>query len=121
MARVCVENDCKKPPVDHVWIVIHNRNIGMVTSGYSQRLEFSTMSNYYLHCCHVGHEEAECIVLRNKPRQSGSSKPQPKGNAKSSIAPPTGSEDVEKVAGFEGGNGRILEKEENQRREEPAK
>ncbi|EOX99829.1 Uncharacterized protein TCM_008790 [Theobroma cacao] len=93
----------------------------MVTSDYSQMVEFSTIPDYCLHCYHVRHKEAECILLGNKPRQSGLSKPHPQGNAKSSIEPPIGTEDAEKVVRFKGGNGRILEKEKNQGREEPAK
>ncbi|EOY17513.1 Uncharacterized protein TCM_036737 [Theobroma cacao] len=75
VARVCVEYDCRKSPVDQVWIVVQNRKTGEVMNGYSQRVEFAQMPAYCDHCCHVGHKETDCILLGNKPRPPGTSKP----------------------------------------------
>ncbi|WRX24226.1 protein of unknown function DUF4283 - like 10 [Theobroma cacao] len=38
VARVCVEYDCRKPPLEQIWIIVQNRETGAVTSGYSQKL-----------------------------------------------------------------------------------
>ncbi|EOX94193.1 Uncharacterized protein TCM_003642 [Theobroma cacao] len=77
VARVCVEYDCRKPPVDQVWIVVQNRETGAVTNGYSQRVEFAQMPAYCDHCCHVSHKEIDCIVLGNKAKPPGSRKSRP--------------------------------------------
>ncbi|EOY02236.1 Uncharacterized protein TCM_011923 [Theobroma cacao] len=67
VARVCVEYDCQKPPLDHVWIVSRNRKTETMTGGLSQRVEFAKLPEYCQHCCHVGHAVTECMVLGNKP------------------------------------------------------
>ncbi|XP_017984223.1 PREDICTED: uncharacterized protein LOC18585698 [Theobroma cacao] len=82
MARVCVEYDCRKLPIDQVWIVTQKRNTGIVTNGYAQKVEFSHMPNYWDHCCHVGHNETNCLVLGNNSKSLGSMKPQLKGQPK---------------------------------------
>ncbi|EOY02244.1 Uncharacterized protein TCM_016770 [Theobroma cacao] len=61
--------------MDQVWIVVQNREMGTVTNGYSQRVEFAQMPAYCDHCCHVGHKEIDCIVLGNKARPYGTTKP----------------------------------------------
>ncbi|WRX25599.1 protein of unknown function DUF4283 - like 10 [Theobroma cacao] len=68
VARVCVQYDYKKLPIDQVWIVTQNRDTGMVTNGYSQNVEFLQMPDYCSHCCHVGHKEVDCIVVGNNPQ-----------------------------------------------------
>ncbi|EOY17515.1 Uncharacterized protein TCM_042331 [Theobroma cacao] len=82
MARVCVKYDCRKLPIDQVWIVTQKRNTGIVTNGYAQKVEFSHMPNYWDHCCHVGHNETNCLVLGNNSKSLGSMKPQLKGQPK---------------------------------------
>ncbi|WRX14697.1 Reverse transcriptase domain - like 10 [Theobroma cacao] len=67
VARVCVEYDCQKPPLDHVWIVSRDRKTETMTGGLSQRVEFAKLPEYCRHCCHVGHAITECMVLGNKP------------------------------------------------------
>lgn len=67
VARLCVEYDCQKPPLDHVWIMSHDRETKAMTEGFSQRVEFSKLPDYCFHCCHVGHAVTECMVLGNKP------------------------------------------------------
>ncbi|EOY06960.1 Uncharacterized protein TCM_021522 [Theobroma cacao] len=74
VARVCVEFDCRQPPLDQVWIVVQNRKTGEITNGYSQRVEFAQMPAYCDHCCHVGHKETDCILLGNKARPPGITK-----------------------------------------------
>ncbi|EOX96782.1 Uncharacterized protein TCM_005953 [Theobroma cacao] len=67
VARVCVEYDCQKPPLDHIWIVSRNRKTETMTGGLSQRVEFAKLPKYCRHYCHVGHAMTECMVLGNKP------------------------------------------------------
>ncbi|XP_017974542.1 PREDICTED: uncharacterized protein LOC18612711 [Theobroma cacao] len=73
VARVCIEYDCRQPLVEEVWIVIRNRETGAVTGGYSQRVDFSRLSDYCNHCFHVGHKESECLVLGNRSSNKKSS------------------------------------------------
>ncbi|EOY21528.1 Uncharacterized protein TCM_013236 [Theobroma cacao] len=67
VARVCVEYDCRKDPVEQVWIVVKDRVSGTVTGCYMQRVEFSKIPEYCGHCCHVGHAVSTCLVLGNRP------------------------------------------------------
>ncbi|EOY06957.1 Uncharacterized protein TCM_021519 [Theobroma cacao] len=85
VARVCVEYDCREPPIDQVWIVTQKRETGMVTNGYAQKVEFSQMPDYCEHCCHVGHNETTCLVLGNNSKSSGSMKAQLKGQTKQTL------------------------------------
>ncbi|EOY00156.1 Uncharacterized protein TCM_009775 [Theobroma cacao] len=62
------------------------------------------MPNYCYHCYHVGHKEADCMVLGNKPKPR-SGKPQPKGN---NTVPLIG-----KNVGFEDDSKKILKKRKN--------
>ncbi|XP_021300513.1 uncharacterized protein LOC110428915, partial [Herrania umbratica] len=71
VARVCVEYDCQKPPLDQVWIVTRDRRTGYITGGFTQKVEFSKLPPYCTHCCHVGHEISACMVLGNKPQSTG--------------------------------------------------
>ncbi|EOY14356.1 Uncharacterized protein TCM_033752 [Theobroma cacao] len=106
VARVCIEYDCRRSPIDQVWIVVQNRETGTVTSGYPQRVEFSQMPAYCDHCCHVGHKEIDCIVLGNKDKSLGRSKSQ-------SLRALT----VEKKTGYGGGSEKNLEKRKNPEKE----
>ncbi|EOY34749.1 Uncharacterized protein TCM_042329 [Theobroma cacao] len=106
VARVCIEFDCRRPPIDQVWIVVQNRETGTVTSGYPQRVEFSQMPAYCDHCCHVGHKENDCIVLGNKDKSLGLSKSQ----SLRTLA-------VEKKTGYGGGSEKNLEKRKNPEKE----
>ncbi|WRX29353.1 Reverse transcriptase domain - like 10 [Theobroma cacao] len=76
VARVCVEYDCQKPPLDHVWIVSRDRKSGVITGGFAQQVEFAKLPNYCSHCCHVGHDVSVCMVLGRKPEKQGAKKPQ---------------------------------------------
>ncbi|XP_017974471.1 PREDICTED: uncharacterized protein LOC108661552 [Theobroma cacao] len=66
VARVYVEYDYKKEPMNQVWIVVKDRDSGAVTRSYIQRVEFAKMSTYCEHCCHVGHTSSTCLVLGNR-------------------------------------------------------
>lgn len=63
VTRVCVEYDCQKLPIDHVWIVTRDRQTGAVTGGYMQKVKFARLSEYCSHCCHVGHGVSTCMVM----------------------------------------------------------
>ncbi|EOY01215.1 Uncharacterized protein TCM_011161 [Theobroma cacao] len=76
VARGCMEYDCRKAPVDQVWIVVKDRVTRAVIGGYAERVEFSKMPKYCDHCCHVGHSVSNCLVLRNWPKKQG----KPPGN-----------------------------------------
>ncbi|EOY02235.1 Uncharacterized protein TCM_011922 [Theobroma cacao] len=82
VARVCAEYDCRKPPINQVWIVTQKRETGTVTNGYAQKVEFSQMPAYCDHCCHVGHNETNCLVLGNISKSLASMKSQLKGQTK---------------------------------------
>ncbi|XP_017979623.1 PREDICTED: uncharacterized protein LOC108662683 [Theobroma cacao] len=110
VARVCVEYDCRKLPVDQFWIVVQNRETGMVTGGYAQQVEFAPMPAYCNHCCHVGHKEVDSIVLGNKSKQSGQGKPITKKNDKE---PSVRVGDGKSDAGHVDGGGINLEKRKN--------
>ncbi|EOY08581.1 Uncharacterized protein TCM_023221 [Theobroma cacao] len=45
VARVCVEYDCQKPPLDHVWIVSHDRETKAMTGGFSQKKAKPVLAN----------------------------------------------------------------------------
>ncbi|WRX28179.1 Ribonuclease H domain - like 10 [Theobroma cacao] len=81
VARVCIEYDCLKSPVESVWIVTSKRGSEDVTGGYLQKVDFAPMPEYCNHCCHVGHGMENCLVLGQK---SGTFKPKstekPNGN-----------------------------------------
>ncbi|EOY19056.1 Uncharacterized protein TCM_043721 [Theobroma cacao] len=66
VARVCIEYDCLKLPVDSVWIVVSKRGSKDMLGGYLQKVEFSPMSEYCNHCCHVGHSVSECLIVGTK-------------------------------------------------------
>ncbi|EOY00234.1 Uncharacterized protein TCM_010045 [Theobroma cacao] len=66
VARIYVEYNCWKTPLDHVWIVVKNRNIGVVIGRYAQHVKFSKMLDNCDHCCHVGHSQSVCLVMGNK-------------------------------------------------------
>ncbi|WRX25704.1 protein of unknown function DUF4283 - like 10 [Theobroma cacao] len=127
VARVCVEYDCRKPPVEQIWIVIQNREIGAMTGGYSQKVEFPPMPDYCYHCCHVGHKNADCIVLGNKPKPPRSGKLQITSKEKASKPQSLRPDDMGKPTGLEEGGGMVLEKRKNLEKEkimcpeEPAK
>ncbi|EOY17514.1 Uncharacterized protein TCM_042330 [Theobroma cacao] len=87
VARVCIEYDCRRPPID-------------------QRVEFSQMPAYCDHCCHVGHKEIDCIVLGNKDKPLGSSKSQYLRVL-----------EAEKKKGYGGGSEKNLEKSKNPEKE----
>ncbi|EOY25454.1 Uncharacterized protein TCM_026877 [Theobroma cacao] len=110
VARVCIEYDCRKPPIDQVWIVVQNRETGTVTSGYPQKVEFSQMPAYCDHCCHVGHKEIDCIVLGNKDKPLGSSKSQFLRVL-----------EAEKKKGYGGSSEKNLEKSKNPEKEKIAR
>ncbi|EOY19093.1 Uncharacterized protein TCM_043801 [Theobroma cacao] len=61
VARVCVEYDCQKPPIEQVWIVIRDSQTRSITGGYMQKVEFTKLSEFCSHCCHVGHGVASCM------------------------------------------------------------
>ncbi|WRX16204.1 protein of unknown function DUF4283 - like 6 [Theobroma cacao] len=73
VARVCIEYDCQKPPIDQVWIVTRDRKTGSVIGGYMQKVDFAKLPEYCSHCCHVGHGVSTCMVLGNRPEK----RPQP--------------------------------------------
>ncbi|EOY26436.1 Uncharacterized protein TCM_028053 [Theobroma cacao] len=77
MAHVCVEYYYQKAPLYHVWIVSRDRKTGAMIGGFSQRVEFSKLLDYCIHCLHVGHSISICMVLGNKPENSGVKKPLP--------------------------------------------
>lgn len=77
IAWVCVEYDCQKPPLDHIWIVTRDRQTGIVTGGFVQKVEFSKLPAYCTHCSHVGHDFAACIVLGNKLERMGAMRQKP--------------------------------------------
>ncbi|EOY26351.1 Uncharacterized protein TCM_027856 [Theobroma cacao] len=66
VAQVCMEYDYRQPLVEEVWIVIQNKDTKAVTGEYSQKVEFSRMLNYYNHCCHVGHNVSDCLILASR-------------------------------------------------------
>lgn len=82
VARVCLEYDCRQPPVEQVWIVVQNRETGAVIRGYSQCVEFLRMPDYCSHYCHVGHSESVCLVMGNKPVKLGNNNAPPFGQSK---------------------------------------
>ncbi|EOY16992.1 Uncharacterized protein TCM_036083 [Theobroma cacao] len=45
VARVCIEYDCLKPPVDSVWIVVSKRGSKDMSGGYLQKVEFLRCRN----------------------------------------------------------------------------
>lgn len=67
VAWVCVEYDCQKPPIEQVWIVTRDRQIGSVMGGYMQKVEFARLPEYCTHCCHVGHGITSCMVMGYRP------------------------------------------------------
>ncbi|EOY03113.1 Uncharacterized protein TCM_017591 [Theobroma cacao] len=71
IARVCIEFDCQKPLLDQIWIVTRDRSTGEVTDGFMQKVEFERLSEYCMHCCHVGHSALTCIVMGNGPGKQG--------------------------------------------------
>ncbi|EOY25448.1 Uncharacterized protein TCM_016754 [Theobroma cacao] len=71
VARVCVEYDCQKQPLDHIWIVSRDQKTRAAVGGFTQRENFSKLPDYCSHCGHVGHAISECIVLGNRPDKSG--------------------------------------------------
>ncbi|EOY29076.1 Uncharacterized protein TCM_030494 [Theobroma cacao] len=73
VARVCIEYDCLKPPVDSVWIVVSKRGSEDMSGGYLQKVEFAPMPEYCNHCCHVGHNVSKCLILgsRSNTHKSG--------------------------------------------------
>ncbi|EOX96783.1 Uncharacterized protein TCM_005954 [Theobroma cacao] len=66
VARVFIEYDCLKPPIESVWIVTSKRGSEDVTGGYLQKVDFAPMPEYCNHCCHVGHGMENCLVLGQK-------------------------------------------------------
>ncbi|EOY02243.1 Uncharacterized protein TCM_016768 [Theobroma cacao] len=69
VARVCIEYDCQKPPIDQVWIVTRDRKTGSVIGGYMQKVDFAKLLEYCSHCCHVGHGVSTCIMLGHRPEK----------------------------------------------------
>ncbi|EOY25452.1 Uncharacterized protein TCM_016760 [Theobroma cacao] len=113
VARVCVEYDCRKQPVEEIWIVIRNRETGAVTGGYSQRVEFARMPDYCGYCSHVGHKENECIVLGTKSKQLGYGNLQTRGKDTQARVLPSRTEDGEKTKSSTEGGKKTLQKEKN--------
>lgn len=77
LARVCIEYDCLKPPLDQVWIVMRDRRTGEITGGFMQKVDFERMPDYCTHCCHVGHSVSTCIVMGNKRVMQGPERAKP--------------------------------------------
>ncbi|WRX16206.1 protein of unknown function DUF4283 - like 7 [Theobroma cacao] len=113
VARVCVEYDCRKQPVEEIWIVIRNRETGAVTGGYSQIVEFARMPDYCGYCSHVGHKENECIVLGAKSKQVGYGNLQTRGKDTQARVLPNRTEDGEKTKILTEGRKKTLQKEKN--------
>ncbi|EOY17297.1 Uncharacterized protein TCM_036445 [Theobroma cacao] len=69
VVRVCIEYDCQKPIIDHVWIVTRDRQTGLVKGGYMQIVEFAWLQENCTHCYHVGHGVASCMVMGHRPKK----------------------------------------------------